>query len=176
MTMALLFTTAEAQNRTVEKSIFGVQIGFFGLDFYNEARLTDKLALRSEISLYSEVWGGDMYSETGFMIFPILSIQPKFYYNIERRAEKGRNTKNNSANYFGLKIKFAPDLFVISNNDNMFIYNQIHFVPNFGIRRNFGEKFNYEFNIGLGYGTTIGYTYNARGLVFDLGFKIGYDF
>ena len=174
--MTLLFTTADAQNRTVEKSFYGVQIGFLGLDFYNEARLTDKIALRSEISFYSHIWGGDMYSEKGFVIFPLLAIQPKFYYNINKLAEKNRNTKNNSANYFGLKVRFAPDLFVISNDENVHIYNQIHFIPTYGIRRNFGNKFNYEFNIGLGYGTTIGYTYNSKSAILDLGFKIGYDF
>ena len=174
--MAMLSTTIEAQNRTVEKSIFGVQLGIIELDFYNEARLADKVALRSEISLYSGIWGGTWYPSTGYVIFPTIMLQPKYYYNIEKRAINGKNTKNNSANYFGLKIRFTPDLFVISNYDDVFMYNQIQFVPTYGIRRNFGKKFNYEFNAGLGYGTTMGYDYNTAGAVLDIGIKIGYDF
>ena len=44
--------TSTSQNSTVEKSVTGAQIGLFGLDIYNEAKLADKIALRSEASLF----------------------------------------------------------------------------------------------------------------------------
>ena len=175
LTMILISFAAEAQNRTVEKSIFGAQIGFLGLDFYNEARLTDKIALRSDINLSAMLWGG-IYSGNGFVIFPSLALHPKYYYNIDKRADKGKNTKNNSANYLGLQLLFVPDLFVISNYSDVSVYNQLQIYATYGIRRNFGNKFNYEFSTGLGYVTTIGYAYNDSALVIPLWLKIGYDF
>lgn len=35
----------------VEKSIFGIQTGFFGVWIHNESRLTKEISLRSEIGL-----------------------------------------------------------------------------------------------------------------------------
>lgn len=168
--------TSTSQNSTVEKSVTGAQIGLFGLDIYNEAKLTDKIALRSEASLFPAIWGGDMYAKTGFAFYPALTIQPKYYYNIAKRAENGKNTKNNSSNYFGLQVRYIPDWFVISNDNNLSLTNQLNFIPTFGIRRNFAENFNYEFKAGFGYGTTFGYDKNVSGGVLDLSFKIGYDF
>ena len=84
--------TSTSQNSTVEKSVTGAQIGLFGLDIYNEAKLADKIVLRSETSLFPAIWGGDMYAKTGFAFYPALTIQPKYYYNIAKRAENGKNT------------------------------------------------------------------------------------
>lgn len=180
---AILLTTAfsnaqtsTSHTATVEKSVTGAQIGLFGLDIYNEAKLTDKIALRSEASLFPAIWGGDMYAKTGFAFYPALTLQPKYYYNIAKRAENGKNTKNNSANYFGLQVRYIPNWFVISNDKNLSLTNQLNFIPTFGIRRNFAENFNYEFKTGFGYGTTIGYDKNVSGAVLDLSIKIGYDF
>ena len=167
---------SKAQNSTVEKNITGAQIGLFGLDFYNETRLADKIALRAEASLFPAIWGGDLYGKTGFAFYPALTLQPKFYYNIGRRAEKGKNTKNNGANYLGLQVRYIPNWFVISNTENVSLSNQINFIPTFGIRRNFSENFNYEFKAGLGYGTTFGEKFNNSGAVLDLSIKVGYDF
>ena len=105
-----------------------------------------------------------------------MTLQPKFYYNIGRRAEKGKNTKNNGANYLGLQVRYIPNWFVISNTENVSLSNQINFIPTFGIRRNFSENFNYEFKAGLGYGTTFGEKFNNSGAVLDLSIKVGYDF
>lgn len=167
--------TVKSQN-DVEKNLTGAQIGLFGLDIYNESKILTNTSLRAEASLYPAIWGGDFYSNTGFALYPTLSLQPKYYYNINKRVEKGKNTNNNSANYVSLQLKYTPDWFVISNHDNVKIYNQVYFIPTFGIRRNFSENFNYEFKVGFGYGTTVGYQNKITGGVMDLGFKIGYDF
>ena len=80
-----------------------------------------------------------MIPETGFVLFPALKLHPKFYYNIDKRASKNRNTTNNSANCFGLQIGYIPDWFTISNCD-VSTMNQLVIIPTFGFRKNFGEK------------------------------------
>ena len=164
------------KNKKIKKNNNRKQIGLFGIDFYNETRLADKFALRAEASLFPAIWGGDLYGKTGFAFYPALTLQPKYYYNIARRAEKGKNTKNNGANYLGLQVRYIPNWFVISNTENVSLSNQINFIPTFGIRRNFSENFNYEFKAGLGYGTTFGEKFNNSGAVLDLSIKVGYDF
>ena len=173
--LLLSIFSAKAQNQNLEKNVLGLQVGLFGLDIYNESRLSENIALRSEVSFFPEMWGGDLYEKTGFAVIPALTIQPKYYYNIQKRAEKGKNIKNNSANYFGLQLRYLPDLFVISNSDYR-VSNQIHVIPTFGIRRNFSKNFNYEFKTGVGYGSTFGYDKNDSGVVIDLSFKVGFDF
>lgn len=171
------YNAQDMQNTTVEKSLTGVQIGFLGADLYNEARLSDKVALRSAISLNPAIWGGDIYPKTGFAFYPALSLQPKYYYNIEKRAKDGKNTNHNSANYLSLDVKYIPNWFVISNYDNISTRNILGVVPTWGLRRSFSENFNYEFNAGLGYGISFDKNSTTQsGLMLNLGFKIGYDF
>lgn len=178
--MAIAFISlaflGKAQNNNVEKNITGAQIGLFGVDIYDEFKIADKMTLRAEASLFPAIWGGDMYAKTGFAFYPALTIQPKYYYNIKKRAENGKNSKNNSANYFGLQVRFIPDWFMISNESNLRLSNQINIIPTYGFRRNFAEHFNYEFKVGIGYGTTFGNSTNDAGTILDLSFKVGYDF
>lgn len=176
MVFALVSLAGKAQNTGVEKNVAGIQVGLFGADLYNETKLSEKISLRAEASLFPAIWGGDIYAKTGFAFYPALTLQPKFYYNIGKRSENGKNIKNNSANYFGLQVRYVPDWFVISNEKNLSLSNQINFIPTYGFRRNFAEKFNYEFKAGIGYGTTIGYDRNFSQAVIDLSIKVGYDF
>ena len=85
-----------AQEVNVEKNITGAQVGLFGLDLYNETKIANKTTLRVEASLFPAIWGGDLYAKTGFAFYPSITLQPKYYYNISKRAEEGKNTNNNS--------------------------------------------------------------------------------
>ncbi|AZB32172.1 MULTISPECIES: hypothetical protein [Chryseobacterium] len=176
ISFALLSIYGMAQDNNVEKNITGAQIGLFGLDFYNETKIANRTTLRLEASLFPAIWGGDLYGKTGFAFYPSFTLQPKYYYNISKRAENGRNTKNNSANYVGLQIRYIPDWFVISNANNVSLSNQVNVIPTYGFRRNFANNFNYEFRAGLGIGTAFTTNNNVTEAVFDLSFKIGYDF
>ncbi|MHA6697085.1 hypothetical protein [Chryseobacterium sp. A321] len=75
----------------VEKSITGVQAGFLGLNVYNESRLASEIALRSSANLNAGFWFGDIMG-SGFVLAPELSVEPKYYYNLDRRARKGKST------------------------------------------------------------------------------------
>jgi len=146
----LLFTSLvlNAQDATVEKSIYGIQAGL-GIWGNNELRLTDKTVLRSEIGFDAAVWGGQYYDNTGFLLTPVLSVEPRKYYNLNKRAGKGRVIEDNNGNFISLKVAYRPDWFVISNED-VNIVSDISFIPYWGIRRNLSNSFNYEVGIGMG--------------------------
>jgi len=163
------------EKATVEKSVTGIQLGFFGAEFYNEARLSDSFTLRSQLELYPSIWGGYMYSKTGFALTPAISLTPKFYYNLQKRKDSGKNITNNSGNYLALKVEYIPDWFVISNTEDISVSETISLVPTWGFRRNFAKNFNYEFKAGLGIGKILKKGYSTQ-VVPDLSFKIGYDF
>ena len=169
-----LFTNA--QNESVEKSIFGAQIGVLGVWVLNETRLSDKFTLRSEIGLDSGIRNND------FIMVPGISIEPKFYYNLNKRFSKSKDISGNSGNFLSLKTSYHPDWFVISSSDYYNVSNQISVVPTWGIRRNIGTHFNYELGIGIGwlheFSETIGYfKYEANNEVaVNLLARIGYRF
>ncbi|WP_172916556.1 hypothetical protein [Capnocytophaga canis] len=177
MFMVLGLNAVYAQHVSVEKDLVGIQAGLLGVNIYNEHRLSDAITLRSDASLHGGFWTGDIYDKTGFLLAPAISIEPKWYYGLNRRVKKGKNISNNSGNYFSLRTEFSPNWFVISNDSNVSNdYNAISVIPVFGIRRSFSRNFNYEFNVGYGYSTTLGRTPNSKGGTFWISFKIGYDF
>lgn len=142
---------AQAQNSSVEKSVFGAQVGFLGVWVHNEAKLTDKLVLRSELGLDSGIFSGSYYDDIGFFMTPVITLEPKFYYNLNKRVAKSKNISGNSGNYISLKTSYNPNWFVISSTDNISITDQISMVPTWGIRRVIGSHFNYEVGFGIGW-------------------------
>lgn len=178
---ALFFSTLFfSQEKSIEKSIFNVQTGLAGIWANNELQLVDNLALRSEIGLTAGFWGGSHYEKTGFLLSPLVRLEPRYYYNIERRISKGKNIDNNSANFFSLKSTYYPDWFVVSNYSNLKAISGFSIVPTYGFRRSFSSDFHYEFSFGLGYRhlnlKKIGYRENQSGLMPDLTLRVGYSF
>lgn len=168
-------SSLQAQEEIAKKSFFGIQAGILGINVYNESRLSEQFVLRSEIDLTAGIWGGDLYSETGFALAPELSITPKWYYNIKKRSSKNKNTNYNSANYLSAKLGVIPDAFVISNVDGIMVNPMISLIPTWGLRRNFAKNFNYELQLGLGVGKILKSDYQLQ-VIPNLSFRIGYDF
>lgn len=145
---------ANAQEVSVEKSIFGVQTGFgvhAGIWFNNESKLSNSIALRSEIGLEKDFTVGDHYDGTGFILQPVVTLEPRYYYNLEKRNSKGKNTTNNSGNYFSIKTSYHPDWFVINLADNVTKTADLAIVPTWGLKRQIGTHFTYETALGFGY-------------------------
>lgn len=175
-----LLMHSNAQEGQLEKSSMGIQTGFLGVWLNNENRIAEKWVLRSEIGLDSGIWGGDLYDGTGFLIAPVITVEPRFYYNMEKRNKKGKVTKNNSGNFISLKTSYHPDWFVISNKD-VNIISDISFIPTWGIKRSIGtSNFVYETGFGVGFQYIFykseGYSKNEANAILNLHLRIGYSF
>lgn len=140
-------------NGYVESYMFNVQAGTFGAWVNGEWALSKHVALRAEVGL--DLWFYDTFwtDESGSVLAPSLNVEPRWYYNIEKRARKGKHTNNNSANFLGLAVRYYPDLFVIgSAPDYIHIPDQMSFIPKWGMRRSIAQSnFNYELGLGIGY-------------------------
>jgi hypothetical protein len=147
---------------------------------HNETKLSNAMVLRSEIGLDSGIWGGDFYNGTGFLMTPVLSLEPKLYYNLNKRVSKSKRIDGNSGNFISLKTSYHPDWFVISNKDNISVISDISVIPTWGIRRNIGNHFNYETGVGIGYryifAKQAGFPKNKSEAAFNLHLRIGYRF
>ncbi|TYA70048.1 hypothetical protein [Seonamhaeicola marinus] len=176
----IISKTSFSQSASVEESTSGVQIGVLGVWFHNETKLSNKIALRSEVGFDGGIWGGSFYPKTGYLFTPSFKVEPRWYYNLNRRVTKGKNIEDNSANFLTLQVNFRPNWFTISNYENVEIVTHASIIPTWGIKRNLGKHFNYETGIGIGY---IHYFAKSEGYLEDFGeatanlhLRIGYRF
>lgn len=176
ITILVNYVYKAQEKASVEKSITGVQLNIVGVNIYNESRIDTEMVLRTEGSLdLVSIWGGDIYPKTGFIMIPSLKVSPKWYYNINKRQSEGRNIKNNAANFVNLELIYKPGGLAISNYNDIKVNDAIFLIPNCGIRRNFSEHFNYEFNAGIGLGKSL-VPGSKICIVPSLNFRLGYDF
>jgi hypothetical protein len=142
---------AKSQNTSVEKSTYGIQTGFLGVWIHNESKLSNEFSLRIELGLNATIWGGSFYEKTGFALSPEIILEPRYYYNLNKRIKKSKRIDGNSGNFFSLKTSYRPNWFIISNVDNIRMVDNISIIPTWGIRRNIGQHFTYETGFGIGY-------------------------
>ena len=166
-----LSVLCDAQNASVEKSVFGIQTGFLGIWIHNESKLSNTITLRSEIGLDAGILFTDFEGRSGFLLAPVLTLEPRFYYNLNKRNSKLKDISNNSGTFISLKTSYHPDWFVISDITDH-ITSDISFIPTWGIRRNIGVHFNYEAGAGIGYR----FFSNESEAVGNLHLRIGYVF
>ena len=173
-------TSTETPKASVEKSVFSIQTGLIGLWANNEFRLSNQFALRTEIGLELLSFKYTYTDETKYGAAPELSIEPKWYYNLEKRVRKGRNIHGNSGNAFSLRINYlSPNAFLISNIENYKGVDQINIIPKWSIRRVYGKHFLFETGFGLGPIIAVGKyaKYADKDDVYvDLHARIGYCF
>lgn len=143
------------QNISVEKSIYGVQTGFLGAWLYNESRLSNQFALRSQVGFDFRIEGVREFESFGpnddFYGILHLSLEPRWYYNLEKRLKSGKNIVRNSGNFVALLALANLESVSFTTNDRIESLDQIRFVPKWGIRRSLGQHISYEAGFGLGY-------------------------
>lgn len=174
--LAAMLNTNIAQEASVENSTCGIQVGISPLSIYNELKMTNTLALRTELAF------GFSYSLTQWTVMPVLIVEPRYYYNLKKRLEKGKRIDGNSGNRISVLMGYEPGVVLSSNNKKT--YPSFNVMPSWGIRRNIGQHFNYEVGLGLGYGWTfseypIGDAIvrpNTHGVVYGIRLGIGYQF
>ena len=175
--ISLIYTVGKSQTASVEKSTYGIQTGLLGIWVHNETKLTNQIALRTELGMNAGIFGGDFYPKTGFLMTPVITVEPRWYYNLEKRQSKSKNISGNSGNFVSLQTSYHPNWFVISNYDNLKTFNLITVIPTWGIKRNVGKHFTYETAIGIGYGHQFREGFgDLEGVTANLHLRIGYRF
>jgi len=147
---ALLLVIADAQ-QPATRSQAKIEAGPGGIGFGYEA----KLAPRFTLDVNTGIGGNyEIADDRFYYVFAsskydtpalYLGINPRFYYNIAKRANKGRNTSLNAANYIGIKAKlvapFDTDYYTGASLINV----------HWGMQRNIGGKWLLNTHAGLGY-------------------------
>src|SRR5690554_4078384 len=74
----------KAQDASVEKSVFGIQTGVLGIWINNESRLSNSLAIRSEIEIDAGIAAGYNYDRNYIITAPVITLEPRWYYNLKK--------------------------------------------------------------------------------------------
>ena len=180
LSICLFTIISNAQDTSVEKSTYGIQARVLGIYAHREVILSNEIALRAEVGMDAGLFGGSFYPKNGYLITPVITLEPRWYYNLEKRISKSKNISGNSGNFLTIQTSYHPNLFVISNYDNIEIADQISIIPTWGIKRNIGNHFTYETGIGIGYryifAKSVGYTKNEGETAANVHLRIGYRF
>ena len=144
------------QQASVANRLLGVQLGLINLSFQYETKLQRKLTLHTEVGLVmgtstKEYNNPNIKDEETKLLVPYFSLEPRWYYGLDRRVRKGKNIKNNSSNYFSIQTTYTSYRTPIINTGNFKVVSAFNIMPRFGIRRSFAKRFNYEFSGGYGY-------------------------
>ncbi|WP_309609113.1 hypothetical protein [Flavobacterium sp.] len=166
---------------SVEKNLYGVQLGIVNASFQYETKLNRKIVLRMELGAeqfyYTIDYNNPNLEDKKFsLIVPYFCLEPRWYYSIDRRNKLGRNIKGNSSNYVSLRTAYLFGNSPITNSGNYDVNPSIYIVPKYGIRRVFAKRFNYEFSGGVGYQQTFNNYVNDNNVFIDLQARIGYNF
>ena len=91
------------------------------------------------------------YSGEAFGLYPGFETQYRYYYNFEKRADKGKKTSENSANYLAVVASVTGGKPIIGNLEYTNDYGG--FVgPAWGLQRVYNSNFKLNLNLGLGLG------------------------
>ncbi len=142
--------TVFAQQSPKTTNLFKAEAGLQGIGLGYEQKLGNKWT----IDFSAGAGGGYEVSEDKLvyqwnLLQPSLyiTLTPKYYYNIKKRAEAGKDTEFNSANYVGLRLKYTS----ASSAPNDMLMDAFLINAHWGLQRNFGNKWIFNGHIGAGY-------------------------
>ncbi len=134
-----------------------VSVDMIGLMYGYELPLGDKFSLIARAgtqagigysSSYS-IWGGSE-SRWSVGLYPVLSVEPRYYYNLSKRYAAGKNTFRNSGGFLSIDMQyFFPPYYRrhIEGEGGLLI------TPFWGFRRVWYEHFLFELGGGLNLST-----------------------
>jgi hypothetical protein len=178
MTACVFFAAnvAAQEEACVEKNIFGIQAGVIGIWVNNELKLSNSIALRSEMGFEMTNWtiGRSFYGNDNEAIIPlVLSVEPRYYFDIKKRYSNGLRIDNNSATFLSIKINYHADWFMLSGKQP----SVVQIIPTIGGRYNIGKCLNIEVGGGMGYQYTFTSIKEEKDVwAFNIVLRIGYIF
>lgn len=144
-----------AQDASV-RSLSKIEAGLGGVGLGYEAKLSKRLTIDVAGGI-----GGVYVVKEGLIEYSVFrddrwrtalyaSVNPRFYYNLEKRVASEKDISNNSANYLGVKVKAAF-------GDKLF--NAVLINGHWGLQRSLGKSKKWLINThaGVGYITDTWY-------------------
>jgi len=166
------FSIVNAQsNNQVEDSQFKINLINPGIEY--EVGLGKNQTINLGIGL--QFVANDTRDDFFYAFVPAINAQYRYFYNLERRLNKGKEINGNSGNYLAASgTLFTADV-IIGNVDSG--SGTAGFVgPVYGIQRTYPKGFNYtmEFGVGLYFVNDANFEAGISGFGPTISFSIGW--
>jgi hypothetical protein len=169
-TLVLLFSFSFllAQNHSSENNLeklVKLDLGLRGIGITYEPKLSNKMS----IELSGGIGGGydisfQDFTYTWNLPDPALHVivNPKYYYNRNKREAKGKTTELNSGNYVGLGIKYTSR----GISESTEVWDALLFNLHWGMQRAIGKRWTFNIHAGVGYAIDATDLSNSSGTVY----------
>ncbi|MCP9201516.1 hypothetical protein MKO06_16520 [Gramella sp. GC03-9] len=136
-----------------------------------EVALSDLTSLDLMLGFGFGYHDAEYLEEPEYGVFPQFAAQYRYYYNFDKRIEKGKKVSENSGNYIALAAVLGSGEAIIGDMEN----DLTGFVgPTWGLQRVYNSNFKLNLNLGAGLGfNDQGDKYFAPLIDIQLGFKLG---
>ena len=152
------------------QSVHSVSVKFIGGGYSYEHPLSNKMALNAELMMTGG-FGSNFISGSYWIFAPVLRVEPRYYYNIDRRFEKTKNTKYNSANYLSIALDYQLPISI--GSENVESVNAFTIAPMWGSKRAFFNIMVAEIALGPGLMFVKNHEVNP---ILKLDLKLGFAF
>lgn len=146
---------SQQTDNSVNKHLLKGNLLFFPSLVY-ELGVTKSSAFKAEIGTSLTLF--ERFNETKIGVFPKLETQYKFYYNLNKRADKNRLINGNSANFIALVGIYQGEEDLIGDSERVSKF--LFLGPAWGLQRTYKSGFSFLVELGFGY---------------DFGYKEGND-
>ncbi|NLN34065.1 MAG: hypothetical protein GX159_10790 [Flavobacteriaceae bacterium] len=170
--LLIIGITSYSQEKATD--VFSAKLGLIGAWVGYEKALSPDFTINGEIGYE----GGFFYSSwvsdrVNYVFTTTFSLEGRYYYNFNRRIEKGKNTMNNAANFLAVETDFTPGWATSSSVDNIYVLRTFTVSSKYGFRRNLSNRFNFELATGPGYQWAEG---GSEGVILALDVRFGFVF
>jgi hypothetical protein len=151
LSTSIFYSSAQSSGeQTKLRTLTKLDLGLQGVGFTFEPRLSKNMTME----LSAGAGGGYNVSESEFhyewnLFDPAFyfSVTPKLYYNRLKRMNKGKSIRNNSGNYFGLRIKYTTP----SLSGDTDVWETMLMNIHWGLQRPLGYRWTFNTSFGVGY-------------------------
>ncbi len=148
--MSIALLSAQNTNTGVKDHFFKANVLFPSLEYEMSVTKYTTFGIQLGIDLGSVEKSSNNEKEVEFVVFPTLTAYYRYYYNFSRRIRKGKNTKNNSANFFEITSIYTTGDTIIGD-----IKHEDEYLATigaaYGFQRTYGRRFNLMLELGVGY-------------------------
>ena len=180
LSICLVGLFMQAQTRHVEDLSSGIQTGLLGLWVYAEKGISRQEVLRGEVGFANATSGDPFFRNSSLLLAPVFTAEPRWYFNLDKRFETSRTTKNNSGNFLSLKTSYYPYWYVISSENRIRVASVLSLMPTWGFRRHLTKHLAFETGIGLGdryfFLENSNSVENRASIAFHFQLRLGYTF
>ncbi len=138
------------------------KISILPLGYSYERKIADEFTFDAGVDFSFDLYYAetDDLDQNALVINPTVHLEPRYYYNLERRYQRGRNVSFNAASYIGVYSELRMNPLIEENNGFWPVYDRFKIGPAWGIQRNLGRRGYMNFN--LAYGLVVDQTGHAR--------------